>query len=105
MDQQLIAAAGAQTAGTVRVNMLANLEALLNIGASSVEVIAIVVGVILFVVGLRTADSASFATSDELMRRARFKRQFGFFLVKFGLFFPFGVNWLVAWARDAGLFS
>jgi len=99
MEQQLIdAAMSVNTAGVVRVNMLANLEALLNIMANAIEFIAIAVGLVLFLVGLKT-QSDSFTE-----KRACFKSHFGALLIKLGLLTPFVINWLVASARDASLF-
>jgi len=108
MEQQFVdAASRVNTAGVVRVNMLANLEALLNIFANTIEVTAIAVGLVLFLVGLRThSQSASCLTSsDSADKRARFKRHLGALLVKVGLVTPLAINWLVAAARDASLFN
>jgi len=110
MEQQFIdAAMSANTTGVVRVNMLANLEALLNIMANAIEISAIAVGLALFVIGLKTHSESSSClpqlASEEADKRARFKRHCGALLIKIGLLTPFGINWLVAGARDASLFN
>ena len=84
---------GLNTAGTVRVNNLANLEALLNILANGGEILGLTVGLGYII---------------NALCRARFKPRrlaFGASLMAIGLAIPGIINWLVASARDANLFN
>jgi hypothetical protein len=88
---------GVNTAGTVRVNNLANLEALLNIIANGLEIIGIAWGGPTMIMGfMRMA-----AGTQDAMKRVLF----GAAGVTGGMATPGLVNWLVASARDANLFS
>lgn len=85
---------------TVRVNNLANLEALLNIIANGGEILGILLCVPLFFAGLLMT----------ILMKGR--RIFGVMVLLaspavliMGLALPGLINWLVASARDAGLFS
>lgn len=83
---------------TRRVNNLANLEALLNIIANGVEILCIAIGGPVLIGGFVTL----------IARRNCFGVVMigvGSSMVTFGLAFPGILNWLVASARDAGLFS
>lgn len=88
---------GVNTGGTVRVNMLANLEALLNIIANGCEIILIAVGLVL----LYRSGKVFLATKR--IPKSRILAAFVF--IESGLLTPEGVNFLVAGCRDAGLFS
>ena len=81
-------------AGTVRVNMLANLEALINIGANCAEIIAIIWGLVLLYIAFQSWRAKSW---HKIFTAA--------LLIKFGLSIPECVNWMIGTARDASLFS
>jgi hypothetical protein len=88
---------GVNTAGTVRVNNLANLEALLNIIANGLEILGIAWGGPTMIMGfMRMA-----AGTQDAMKKVLF----GAAGVTGGLATPGCINWLVASARDANLFS
>lgn len=86
---------GVNTAGTVRVNMLANLEALLNICANGAQLTGIIWGAFLLWACVRK------------LRQPGFGRAFAFAMLPIilGVCTPGSINWVVATARDAGLFS
>ncbi|HEY9731940.1 MAG TPA: hypothetical protein V6C89_08510 [Drouetiella sp.] len=88
---------GVNTAGTVRVNNLANLEALLNIIANGMEILGVVWGGATMIMGFMRLGSGA----DGAMTRI-FLGSIG---VAGGLCTPGVINWLVASARDANLFS
>jgi hypothetical protein len=88
---------GVNTAGTVRVNNLANLEALLNIIANGMEILGIAWGGPTMIMGFMHMA----AGSQDAMKRVLW----GAGGVTGGLATPGCINWLVASARDAGLFS
>jgi len=88
---------GVNTAGTVRVNNLANLEALLNIIANGMEILGIAWGGPTMIMGFMHMAAG---TQDAMK-----KVLFGAAGVTGGLATPGMINWLVASARDANLFS
>ncbi len=88
---------GVNTAGTVRVNNLANLEALLNIIANGMEILGIAWGGPTMIMGFMHMA----AGTQDAMKRVLF----GCAGVTGGLATPGAINWLVASARDANLFS
>jgi hypothetical protein len=88
---------GVNTAGTVRVNNLANLEALLNIMANGLEILGIAWGGPTIILGFMYMA----AGTQDAMKRV----MFGMAGVVGGLATPGCINWLVASARDANLFS
>ena len=88
---------GVNTAGTVRVNNLANLEALLNIIANGMEILGIAWGGPTMIMGFMHMAAG---TNDAMK-----KVLFGAAGVTGGLATPGCINWLVASARDANLFS
>ena len=88
---------GVNTAGTVRVNNLANLEALLNIIANGMEILGIAWGGPTMIFGFMHMAAG---TQDAMK-----KVLFGAAGVTGGLATPGCINWLVASARDANLFS
>jgi len=88
---------GVNTAGTVRVNNLANLEALLNIIANGMEILGIAWGGPTMIMGFMHMAAG---TQDAMK-----KVLFGAAGVTGGLATPGVINWLVASARDANLFS
>ncbi|MBX9691820.1 MAG: hypothetical protein K2Z81_05505, partial [Cyanobacteria bacterium] len=96
---------GVNTAGTVRVNNLANLEALLNIICNLVEVGGMLTG---FAIGLhalvmRKTITGFFGMKTRLTPGARLA--IGVTLFTGALMVPGLVNWFIASARDANLFS
>jgi hypothetical protein len=96
---------GVNTAGTVRVNNLANLEALLNIVSNLWEVGLMLGGAIIVLNGFvnETMTIDVFGQEIELGRSQRMI--IGVAIILLGLAFPGLVNWFVASARDANLFS
>jgi hypothetical protein len=96
---------GVNTAGTVRVNNLANLEALLNIICNLIQMGAMMFGAVIILHGLVIRSSVS----NFLGMRARFspgmRLAFGAAIIVAGCMIPGLVNWFVASARDANLFS
>jgi len=88
---------GVNTCGTVRVNNLANVEALLNIIANGIEIIGLLYGTcaIIFAFMDKKKDS-----KKSLSWTAR-----AVFALTIGLSTPGVINWLVASARDANLLS
>jgi len=88
---------GLNTAGTVRVNNLANLEALLNIIANGMEILGIAWGGPTMIMGFMHMA----AGTQDAMKRVLF----GAAGVTRGLATPGCINWLVASARDANLFN
>jgi hypothetical protein len=88
---------GVNTAGTVRVNNLANLEALLNIIANGMEILGIACGGPTMIMGFMHMA----AGTQDAMKRVLW----GAAGVTGGLATPGCINWLVASARDANLFS
>ncbi|MBX9694689.1 MAG: hypothetical protein K2Z81_20040, partial [Cyanobacteria bacterium] len=92
---------GVNTAGTVRVNNLANLEAMLNILVNGFEIVSLLAGsgyVIASVAGMKFGGS-----SDK--RKSGAMALIGIALIFAGLSAPGLVYYLVASARDANLFS
>ncbi|CAN5646672.1 hypothetical protein BH10CYA1_BH10CYA1_14430 [soil metagenome] len=96
---------GVNTAGTVRVNNLANLEALLNIIANLLEVGCGLVGAIIVLHSLANKSFAIELMGQELEVSQGQRVAIGVGLLLFGLAFPGLLNWFVASARDANLFS
>jgi hypothetical protein len=88
---------GLNTSGTVRVNNLANLEALLNIIANGMEILGIAWGGPTMIMGFMHMA----AGTQDAMKRVLF----GAAGVTGGLATPGCINWLVASARDANLFT
>jgi hypothetical protein len=96
---------GVNTAGTVRVNNLANLEALLNIIANLCETGLSLVGVIIVLHSMVNRSLAIEVMGQEVEIGQGQRIAFGLGLLLVGLAFPGLVNWFVASARDANLFS
>lgn len=88
---------GINTAGTVRVNNLANLEALLNIIANGMEILGVAWGGPTLIYGFMHMAAG---TKDSLKNIIH-----GCCGITGGLATPGLINWLVASARDANLFS
>jgi hypothetical protein len=91
---------GINTTGTVRVNNLANLEALINICANGLELVGMIWGGISLVMG---AMGKGMISPFKLSAKGRMA--FGVTIVLLGLAAPGMFNWLLASARDANLFS
>lgn len=88
---------GVNTAGTVRVNNLANLEALLNILANGMEILGIAWGGPTMIFGfMKMAAGTQDAGKKVIMGAGG---------TVGGLATPGCINWLVASCRDANLFS
>ena len=93
---------GINTAGTVRVNNLANLEALLNMVASSIEILGLATGGLIL---------ASICFKAERESNSIFKSSWstklavGLVIIAASLSTPGVINYFVASARDANLFS
>jgi hypothetical protein len=96
---------GVNTAGTVRVNNLANLEALMNILANLFEVGGGLIGAIIILHSLAHKNFAMEMMGQELEISQGQRIAIGVALLLFGLAFPGLVNWFIASARDANLFS
>jgi hypothetical protein len=94
---------GVNTAGTVRVNNLANLEALLNIIANLGELGALLSGLGLIVHGFM--NKAVLRLGEDIELGAGGRIVLGIVLMTMGLSLPGVLNWFVASARDANLFS
>lgn len=88
---------GTNTAGTVRVNNLANLEALTNIIANGMIILGIAWGGPSIIMGFYHMSAG---TQDALKRVV-----WGMCGVTGGMATPGAINWLVASGRDAGLFN
>lgn len=83
---------GLNTAGTVRVNNLANLEMWLNVLANACECLGIASGIAFIIMATRRGNRFKYAT-------------LGATLIVFGLSAPSFVNYVVATGRDANLFN
>jgi hypothetical protein len=88
---------GLNTSGTVRVNNLANLEALLNIIANGFEILGIAWGGPCMIMGFMHMAAGSSQAMSRVVK--------GGAGVVGGLATPGVINWLVASARDANLFN
>lgn len=94
--QSTDAVMGVNTAGTVRVNNLANLEAMLNLFANGIQILGILGGVALMASGILDRAMEKWSTS---------RLAFGLLMILAGLASPGVVNYFVSSARDANLFS
>lgn len=91
---------GVNTAGTVRVNNLANLEALLNIGSNLTEIFGLALGTVNVVFGFMNR-----AVVFPFRMSPRLRIAFGIAIGVAAVTVPGCMNWLVSSARDANLFS
>jgi hypothetical protein len=97
---------GVNTAGTVRVNNLANLEAILNIIANLGEIGCALGGLVILIQGFaRKAPWTTDIMGNEVQFSAGQRIAFGVCLILIGLAVPGLINWFVASARDAALFN
>jgi hypothetical protein len=96
---------GINTAGTIRVNNLANLEAMLNIFANTAELLGMLFGAMLIFnsVAARAGESKLLGIFLPQQRGLRFA--LGAAILFVGLSVPGFINYMVASARDANLFS
>jgi hypothetical protein len=98
---------GINNAGTVRVNNIANLEAFLNLLAACGQIFGVAVGLAWFVSAMQMHQEN--VGNTEQRKPAFIKRgqriTLGGLSIVLGLMSPGAVNWLVASARDANLFS
>jgi hypothetical protein len=94
--------AGINTAGTVRVNNLANLEALLNMIAIAGMALGLAAGACLLVPGTFGATAGRvMGVGPSVQARAIYAAAF----ISFGWMLPGFINWMLASSRDANLFS
>lgn len=105
MGQDATVIMGINTSGTVRVNNLANLEALLNMFANAIEILGLVGGLIQVVCAFaqRPLKGNFLGMEYNIGTTGRFVM--GVAMILGGLAVPGMINWLVASARDANLFS
>jgi hypothetical protein len=94
---------GANSDGTVKVNNLANLEALLNIIANGAEILGIVIGGPLTFFGVPAGLVLLFMKGKRWI--GGLLLVIGPMILGFGLATPAVINWLVASARDGGWFN
>lgn len=87
--------AGVDTAGTVRVNNLAMLEALVNIGANGIQIMCLIWGAVLVYIG---------STKIGMPRMVRYYA-LAILPIACGLCTPASVNWAFAVCRDCNLFG
>lgn len=96
---------GVNTAGTVRVNNLANLEALLNIICNMIQLAGMMFGSIIILHGLLIRSTVNNLLGINARFTPGMRLAIGAAIVIAGLMTPGLVNWFVASARDANLFS
>jgi hypothetical protein len=97
---------GVNTAGTVRVNNLANLEAMLNIIANLGEIGCAIAGLVIAIHGfVRRGRWSTDMMGHEMQFSSGQRIAFGVCLILAGLAMPGLINWFVASARDAALFN
>jgi hypothetical protein len=98
---------GVNTSGTVRVNNLANLESLLNIGANTSELVLIGLGIYyIYYAFFPISNTPTKAEGDTAKGPGKAKAKIviqGIILINMGLMVPGIINWLVASSRDAAL--
>jgi len=94
-DASAVVISGVNTAGTVRVNCLASLDALINICANGVEIAGIAIGCAMLFRTFRVMT---------LSERRR-ETVLAILIMAGGLAIPSAVNWAVAAARNANLLS
>lgn len=96
---------GVNTAGTVRVNNLANLEALLGMICNLVELAAVMFGSIIILHGIVIRSTVNNLLGINARFTPGMRLFIGAAIITSGLMVPGLVNWFVASARDANLFS
>jgi len=88
---------GVMTAGTVRVNNLANLEAALNIAANGMTFLWIALGLYHLTKTIRRTNKTPDVVTLGLLNTVSF--------IAIGVLTPGAINWGIAAARDAALFN
>lgn len=96
---------GINTAGTVRVNNLANLEALLNVITNLAEMVGLTLGFGLLVHGLLQRNVVLYVPGLNASLTHIHRIAYGVAIMFMASSLPGIVNWFVASARDANLFS
>lgn len=100
---------GVNSAGTVRVNNLANLEALLNFVANFTEVILVIGGIVSMIKGTLLKEEMGKGSRVKVFGVLELSRTGliigGVICIIVGLAVPGTLNYLVASARDAALFN
>jgi hypothetical protein len=96
---------GVNAAGSVRVNNLANLEAIFNIIANLLELGCASIGVVVLLQGLALKTTNLNLFGREISFSPRQTILLGIVMILFGLAVPGIVNEFVASARDTNLFS
>lgn len=94
---------GVNTAGTVRVNNLANLEAVLNIIANGAELMGLIAGAMMIINGFTSKAVVKLGETIAFGPKVRIAA--GAAVIAMGLAVPGMINWLVSSARDANLFT
>jgi hypothetical protein len=94
---------GGDSAGTVKVNNLANLEALLNIFANGAEILGIAIGGPLTFFGVPAGLILLFMKGKRWI--GGLLLVVGPMILGFGLATPGIINWMVSMARDNGMFN
>ena len=89
------------TAGTVRVNMLANLEAALNIWANGVELVCLIIATCLVYSAFRLIFLNRGKKPVPVQRRFCCAGS----CLAFGAAFPGLLNWVIAFMRDSALLN
>ncbi len=97
--------AGVNTAGTVRVNNLANLEALLNIISNLLEMVGLLLGFALLMHGIFQRKVVLYIPGLNVSLTHLHRIAYGVVIMVMASSIPGTVNWFVASARDANLFS
>ncbi len=96
---------GVNTAGTVRVNNLANLEALLNIISNLIEMCGLLLGFALLMHGIFQRKVVLYLPGLNASLTHVHRIAYGVVIMIMASSIPGCVNWFVASARDANLFS
>lgn len=106
---------GINTAGTIRINNCANLEALANLVANGLEILGLITGIIIMTTGFlagtssnsdSTAPESQNSASDLKTKRPILNRfLLGALVAALGLATPGLVNYLTVCVRDMNLFS
>lgn len=96
---------GVNTAGTVRVNNLANLEALLNIISNLIEMCGLLLGFALLMHGVFQRKVVLYLPGLNASLTNVHRIAYGVVIMVMASSIPGCVNWFVASARDANLFS
>jgi hypothetical protein len=96
---------GVNTAATVRVNNLANLEALLNMICNLIELGALMFGSVIILHGLVIRKTVKHFLGMKARFTPGIRLAIGAAVIVAGCMVPGLVNWFIASARDANLFS